>query len=65
MTFSKAIIGELSITPDRRKTLALFIKRSRDLLVRRSSGCMGGDISAVVPSASRRPRTFSCLRVGR
>ena len=65
MTFSKAIIGELSITPDHRKTLALFIKKPRDLPLRRSSGCMGGDISAVVPSASRRPRTFSVLSVGR
>ena len=27
--------------------------------------CMGGDLSAVVPSASRRPRTFGVLNEGR
>ena len=38
-----------------------FYKMPRDLPLRQSSGCMGGDLSAVVASASRRPRTSMCL----
>ena len=41
------------------------LKRSRDLPSKAVLRCMGGDISAVVPSASRRPRTFGVLSVGR
>ena len=33
----------------------------RDLPLRQSSGCMGGDLSAVIASASRRPRVSTCL----
>ena len=33
----------------------------RDLPSRQSSGCMGGDLNAVIASASRRPRTSKCL----
>ena len=36
-------------------------KMPRDLPLRQSSWCMGGDISAVVASKSRRPRTSKCL----
>ena len=49
-----------SITPARRETLA-FLRKSRDSPSRRASGCMGGDLSAVVASASRRPRASTCL----
>ena len=52
---------QLSITPDRRKTLSLFIKRSRDLPSKAVLRCMGGDLTAVVASASRRPRPSSRL----
>ena len=38
-----------------------FYKMPRDLPLRRASGCMGGDLSAIVASASRRPRTSMCL----
>ena len=38
-----------------------FYKMPRDLPLRQSSGCMGGDLSAVVANASRRPRTSKCL----
>ena len=38
-----------------------FYKMPRDLPSRQSSGCMDGDISAVVASVSRRPRTSICL----
>ena len=51
---------QLSITPARRETLA-FLRKSRDSPSRRASGCMGGDLSAVVASASRRPRTSKCI----
>ena len=50
----------LSITPARRETLA-FLRKSRDSPSRRASGYMGGDLSAVVASTSRRPRTSECL----
>ena len=49
-----------SITSARRETLA-FLQKSRDSPLRRASGCMGGDLSAVIASASRRPRTSKCL----
>ena len=49
-----------SITPARRETLA-FLRKSRDSPLRRASGCMGGDLSAVVASTSRRPRASKCL----
>ena len=45
--FKKIKEGELSITPDRRKTLALFIKRSRDLLV--EGGPPGARAATSVP----------------
>ena len=51
----------LSITTDCRKTLVIFTKMPRDLPLRQSSGCMGGNLSAVVDSTSRRPRTSMCL----
>ena len=38
-----------------------FYKMPRDLPSRRASGCMGGDLSAVVASPSRRPQTSMCL----
>lgn len=41
--------GNPLFTPDRRKTLALFIKRSRDLPSKAVLRCMGSDLSAVVP----------------
>ena len=40
---------------------SLFVEKPRDLPLRQSSGCMGGDLSAVVASGSRRPRTSECL----
>ena len=61
--FIKIKEGDLSITSDRRETLA-FLRKSRDS-PKAVLRCMGGDLSAVVPSASRRLRAFSCLRVGR
>lgn len=59
-----AVRRQLSITLDRRETL-VFLRKSRDSPLRRSSGCKGGNLSAVVRITSRRPLTFSCLRVGR
>ena len=38
-----------------------FYKMPRDLPLRRASGCIFGDLSAVVASASRRPRASKCL----
>ena len=61
---SKAIIGDLSMTPDRRKTL-VFPGKAKRLAFKAVLRCMGGDLSAVVPSASRRPRTFGVLSAGR
>ncbi len=55
-----AVRRQLSITPARCETLA-FLRKSRDSPSRRASGCMGGDLSAVVASASRRPRASKCL----
>ena len=55
-----AVRRQLSITPARCETLA-FLRKSRDSPLRRASGCMGGDISAVVSSASRLPRTSPSL----
>ena len=42
----------------------LFSKKPRELPSKAVLRCMGGDLSAVVPSASRRPRTFGVLSVG-
>ena len=60
MSFYESHRRQPSITPARRETLA-FLRKSRDSPSRRASGCMGGDLSAVVASASRRPRTSMCL----
>ena len=60
MPFYESHERRLSITPARRETLA-FLRKSRDSSLRRASECMGGDISAVVASASRRPRASKCL----
>ena len=57
---SKAIIGDLSMTPDRRKTL-VFSRKSQETCLKAVLRCMGGDISVVVSSASRLPRTSMCL----
>ena len=62
--FKKIKEGELSITPDRRKTL-VFSQKAKRLAFKAVLRCKGGDLSAVVPSASRRPRTFVVLSVGR
>ena len=39
----------------------LFSKKPRDLPSKAVLRCMGGDLSAVIASASRRPRTSMCL----
>ena len=44
---------------------SLSTGKSRDLPSKAVLRCIGGDLSAVVPSASRRPRPSFCLRVGR
>ena len=54
---AKATEGDLSITPDRRKTLVFFTKSQETCSLKAVLRCKGGDLSAVVPSASRRPRT--------
>ena len=38
---------------------------SQEIRLKAVLRCMGGDLSAVVPSASRRPRTFGVLSEGR
>lgn len=48
--------------PPRNSSLSTKVKRFAFKAVLR---CTGGDLSVVVLSASRRPRTFSCLRVCR
>ena len=48
--------------PPRNSSLSTKVKRFAFKTV---LWCKGGDLSAVVPGASRRSRTFSCLRVGR
>ena len=50
----------LSITQDCRKTL-VFSQKSQELAFKAVLRCMGGDLSAVLASASRRPRTSMCL----
>ena len=45
--------------------LSSFHGKAKRLAFKAVLRCKGGDISAVVPSASRRPLTFSCFRVGR
>ena len=47
--------------PPRNSSLSTKVKRFAFKAVLR---CKGGDLSAVVPSASRRPRTFAVLSVG-
>jgi len=59
--FKKIKEGELSITPDRRKTLVIFTKSQETCSLKAVLRCMGGDLSAVVASASRRPRMFVVL----
>ena len=57
--FIKIKEGDLSITPGRRETLD-FIRKSRDS-PKAVLRCMDGDLSVVVPSASRRPPPSMCL----
>ena len=45
--------------------LSSFHGKAKRLAFKAVLRCMGGDISAVVPSASRRPRTFGVLSEGR
>ena len=44
---------------------SLFTEKPRDLPPKAVLRCMGGDLSVAVSSASRRPRTFGVLSVGR
>jgi len=62
---SKAIIGELSIDSGPPQDSSLFFKKPRDLPPKAVLRCMGGDLSAAVSIASRRPRTFGVLSVDR
>ena len=45
--------------------LSSFHRKAKRLAFKAVLRCKGGDLSVVVPIASRRPLTLSCLRVGR
>ena len=45
--------------------LSSFLQKAKRLASKAVLRVQGGDLSAVVPSASRRPRTFGVLSVGR